>query len=110
MIRNSNILISRFSYLFLVFSLLGCSDTELTCIQKTVKNLHFARQKQNYNKDKHTAMYQFMAEHLGLDISRILDADGMIEEDTVILENQEQMCFLKENYKTIIDIYHKYER
>jgi len=56
-----------------------------------VKNVHLADEKHNYGPSKRKAAYRFLAEHLDLDIKRILDCDGKIDESFVTMESWRQL-------------------
>ena len=62
-----------------------------------VENVHLADEGHDYGFSKRIAMYDFMARHLGLNISAIKDKSGIIDESGVIIENYEaQLVFGKE--------------
>jgi hypothetical protein len=56
-----------------------------------VENAHFSNEKHDYGKSKRMAMYPFMAKHLGLDISRVCDQDGKVDESFVVAEEYEKL-------------------
>jgi len=45
-----------------------------------VENVHLANEKHDYGPSKRKAMYPFMAKYLGLDLNKIKDANGNIDE------------------------------
>jgi hypothetical protein len=51
-----------------------------------VRNAHFANEGHDYGLSKRLAMYQFMAEHLGLDINAVKNKDGSIDESKCTIE------------------------
>lgn len=55
--------------------------------QSQVANVHFAKEGHDYGPNKRKAMYRFMAEHLGLDIKRIQNSRGQIDESPVVVED-----------------------
>ncbi|MEO9474369.1 MAG: acetylxylan esterase [Cyclobacteriaceae bacterium] len=56
-----------------------------------VSNVHLAREKHDYGFSKRKAMYQFMSENLGLDLSAIKNAAGKIDDSDIVVEEQEKM-------------------
>lgn len=56
-----------------------------------VANAHFAFEGHDYGPNKRKATYRFMAQYLGLDISRIQGADGGIDESKVTVEDMKMM-------------------
>ncbi|WBL24657.1 alpha/beta hydrolase family protein [Zunongwangia sp. HGR-M22] len=57
--------------------------------EEQVKNVHFPEEGHDYKESKRKAMYQFMAEHLDLDLSKIMK-NGKISEE-ITLETEDQM-------------------
>lgn len=73
---------------------------EFPFIQKTygfygkkdlVENAHFAEEGHDYGISKRLAMYPFMAKHLGLNLEKVKDKTGMIDESTCIIEPYEKL-------------------
>ncbi|WP_297088198.1 sugar phosphate isomerase/epimerase family protein [uncultured Draconibacterium sp.] len=56
-----------------------------------VENIHFADEGHDYGPSKRTAMYRFMAKHLGLDASKVFDKKGKLDESFVAIESEEQL-------------------
>lgn len=50
-------------------------------------NVHLPDEGHNYGFSKRAAMYPFMAEHLGLELSAILDSSGAINESMITIED-----------------------
>jgi hypothetical protein len=69
---TSNVDRVEFPYIQRVYGLLGAEGN--------VENAHFADEGHDYGPSKRAAMYRFMAKHLGLDLSRIENAAGEIDE------------------------------
>jgi len=63
-----------------------------------VKNAHFPEEKHDYGVSKRMAAYPFLAEYLGLDLARVQDADGHIDESFVVAETQAQMMVFDGKY------------
>lgn len=57
-----------------------------------VANAHFQGEGHDYGPSKRLAMYEFVAAHLGLDLHRIRDGRGGIDESFVTVEPREQLC------------------
>ncbi|MDN3669365.1 acetylxylan esterase [Echinicola jeungdonensis] len=56
-----------------------------------VKNSHFPEEGHNYKVSKRQSMYPFMAKYLGLDIEKVLGENGLVKEDDVTLESEEEL-------------------
>ncbi|MGK0188473.1 MAG: hypothetical protein ACI9R3_004284 [Verrucomicrobiales bacterium] len=63
-----------------------------------VKNAHFPAEGHDYGTSKRMAAYPFLARHLGLDLSRVQNADGNIDESFVVPESQESMMVFNGKY------------
>lgn len=75
-------------------------ELEFPFIQKTyglygkkelVENAHFPKEGHNYGESKRMAMYPFMAKYLGLDISKVKNSKGEIDESTCVIEPTEKL-------------------
>ena len=68
-----------------------------------VENAHFPDERHDYGKNKRMAAYRFMAKHLGLDLAKITDDSGQINESFVSLANQNDLRFFRqEELSTLI--------
>jgi hypothetical protein len=56
-----------------------------------VENVHLPKEGHDYGINKRTALYEFVAKHFNLDISKIKDKDGKIDESKVTIEPQTAM-------------------
>jgi len=56
-----------------------------------VENAHFPEEGHDYGESKRMAMYPFMAKHLGLDIGRVCDRDGNVDESFVVTEEYKDL-------------------
>lgn len=56
-----------------------------------VENAHFPNEGHDYGPSKRAAMYPFMAKHLGLDLARIQNAAGQIDESFAIVHPREEL-------------------
>ena len=56
-----------------------------------VTNAHFSREGHDYGFSKRKAMYEYMAQHLQLDLSQIKNKSGEIDESDISVEEREQM-------------------
>lgn len=71
---------------------------ELFGAGEKLENAHFPEEGHDYGTSKRLAMYPFMAKHLRLDLGRIQDAEGKIDESFVTVETREEMLvFGKDN-------------
>ncbi|HXS57952.1 MAG TPA: hypothetical protein VN726_17580 [Hanamia sp.] len=52
---------------------------------------HFAKEKHGYDYSKRAAAYPFLAKHLGLDLSKVLNADGTLNEKGIVIEDQKTL-------------------
>jgi uncharacterized protein len=61
---------------------------------ENVEYAHFANEKHGYDYSKRAAAYPFLAKHLGLDLSKAVNADGTLNEKGVVVEEQKTLyCF-----------------
>lgn len=66
--------------------------------EQNVANAHFPDEKHDYGKSKRHAMYPFMAKHLKLDLKRVCDESGRIDESFFVPEPYARMLvFDKDN-------------
>ncbi|MEO8534377.1 MAG: acetylxylan esterase [Flavobacterium sp.] len=56
-----------------------------------VENAHFANEGHDYGVSKRMAMYPFMAKYLGLDLKKVQNEKGEIDESTCVIEPKEKM-------------------
>jgi hypothetical protein len=80
---TQNVPVIEFPYLKKVYGLYGK--------QENVENVHLATEQHDYGVSKRLAMYDFMARHLGLNISAVKDKTGKIDESKVTIEKYESM-------------------
>ena len=59
--------------------------------ENNVENKHFPDGVHDYNYDKRSTVYAFMAEHLGLDLKAVTDESGKIDEHKSELEGAVDM-------------------
>ncbi|HUX99329.1 MAG TPA: acetylxylan esterase [Candidatus Deferrimicrobium sp.] len=59
--------------------------------ENNVSNVHFTWGVHDYNADKRQEAYKFIAHHLGLDIKRLQNADGLVDETGVTIEDKATM-------------------
>jgi len=70
-------------YLQAVYSLYGKKDA--------VENVHFAEERHDYGPSKRNALYHFVAKHFNLDIKKIQNKEGKIDESKVTIEPGEKL-------------------
>ncbi len=73
----------EYPYVKHVYELYGAGDR--------VKNAHFPKEKHDYGTSKRMAAYPFLAEHLQLDITKVQDAEGKIDESFVVPEEYKDL-------------------
>ncbi len=73
----------EYPYIKHVYGLYGALDK--------VKNAHFAEEHHNYGVSKRMAAYPFLAKHLKLDIKKVQDTNGKIDESFVVIEKRADM-------------------
>ena len=73
----------EFPYVQRVYKLLGAPDS--------VENAHLANEGHDYGPSKRAAMYPFMAKHLGLDLSRVQNEQGDIDEAFAVVHGREEL-------------------
>jgi hypothetical protein len=59
--------------------------------QENVENVHLANEGHDYGVSKRLAMYDFMAKHLGLNITAVKDNTGNVDESRVTIEKFEAL-------------------
>ncbi len=80
----------EFPYLQKIYSLYDRADH--------VELVHLPDEKHDYGPSKRKAMYAFMAKHLSLNLQRIADANGEIDESPAVLLTQEQLSVFNNEY------------
>lgn len=56
-----------------------------------VENAHFPNELHGYGPNKRSAVYLFLAKHLGLDASQVVNADGTLNEEGIVIEKIEAL-------------------
>ncbi|MCA9429828.1 MAG: acetylxylan esterase [Candidatus Omnitrophica bacterium] len=79
---------TEFPYIQQVYALYGAADK--------VENAHFADEGHDYGVSKRMAAYPFLAKHLNLDLSKVQDKDGNIDESFVVEEEYEDLLVFNE--------------
>ena len=62
-----------------------------------VENVHLPEDEHGYDENKRMAVYPFLAKHLGLDLSKALNADGTLNEGMIVIEDQKKLYPFNEN-------------
>ena len=75
--------VDEFPYIKHVYDLYGAGAK--------VANAHFANEGHDYGTSKRMAAYPFLAKHLQLDISRVIGADGQVDESFFVPEEYEDL-------------------
>ena len=69
-----------------------------------VENVHFGNEGHDYGYTKRKAMYPFMAKHLGLDLSKVEDKNGEIDESSVVIEEPYQMHVFNSTFPSPVNM------
>lgn len=56
-----------------------------------VENAHFPDEQHGYESSKRAAVYPFLAKHLNLDLSMVMNTDGTLKEDGIVIEEIEAL-------------------
>ena len=65
--------------------------------EESLENVHFPDEGHDYGFSKRMAMYPFMAKYLGLDLEKVLNPSGVIDESPVVIEEEKTMKAFGEN-------------
>lgn len=63
-----------------------------------VENAHFPDEQHGYGPSKREAAYKFLAKHLALDLSKVMDAKGALNEKGIVIEEIEALYPFDENH------------
>jgi hypothetical protein len=66
-----------------------------------VENIHLPGEKHDNGPSKRVAVYGFFAKHLGLDISKVKDKNGEIDESVITLQSRQEMSVFSKDGKTL---------
>lgn len=72
-----------------IYNLFGTSEM--------VENVHLPNDYHGYDKNKRAAVYPFLAKHLDLDLSRVMNQDGTLNEEGIVIEDIEALYIFKAN-------------
>ena len=59
--------------------------------KENVENVHLPNEQHGYEYNKRAAVYPFLAKHLGLDLSKAVNADGSLNETGIVIEEQKTL-------------------
>jgi dipeptidyl aminopeptidase/acylaminoacyl peptidase len=71
---------------------------DLLSVPGNVEYAFFPNEKHGYDYSKRAAAYTFLAKHLGLDLSKMMDKDGKLMEDGIVIEDQKTLYCFDENH------------
>lgn len=71
---------------------------ELYGAENSVVNVHFGDEKHDYGFSKRFHAYKFLAKHLNLSLDRVLQANGSIGEDSVVLQSYADLLVYNEQH------------
>lgn len=80
---TKNVPTVEYPYMKRIYELMGASDN--------VENAHFADEQHDYGPSKREAMYRFLAKHLKLDLPRICDDSGKIDESFATVHDRSDL-------------------
>lgn len=66
--------------------------------EENVENLHLVDEGHDYGYSKRVGMYQFMAKNLGLNLARLSNEAGSIDENDVVIEPREKLLVFDEKH------------
>ncbi|WP_423127988.1 alpha/beta hydrolase family protein [Gaoshiqia sp. Z1-71] len=79
----------EFPYIQQIYGLYGRVDL--------IENAHFQDEKHDYGPSKRKAVYSFLAKHMGLELTRIQDKRGNVNESGITIQTREQMLVFGKN-------------
>jgi hypothetical protein len=80
----------EFPHVKYIYELIGKPDN--------AEYAHFANEKHGYDYSKRKAAYPFLAKHLGLDLSKVINQDGTLNEKGIVIEDQEALYSFNEKH------------
>ncbi|MBL7697495.1 MAG: acetylxylan esterase [Chitinophagaceae bacterium] len=66
--------------------------------QEMVENAHLPNDEHGYDYNKRAAVYPFLAKHLGLDLSKAVNADGSLNEEGIVIEKPGDLYTFDESH------------
>lgn len=60
-------------------------------VENNVEYLHLPDEDHDYGRSKRIGAYKFLAKHLGLSLSEVIDQTGQINEDAVVIEPKDKL-------------------
>ena len=73
----------EYPYIRDVYRLLGAAEK--------VEYLHLPEEGHDYGRSKRIGAYKFLARHLGLSLANVIDQNGSIDEDSVVIEAKDRL-------------------
>ena len=80
----------EFPYIKNVYRLCGA--------EASVENIHLPNEGHDYGRSKRMGAYKFLARHLGLSLDAVTMPDGSIDEDSVVIEKQQDLLVFDANH------------
>lgn len=80
---TKNVPAVEFPYIRNVYRLWGAENR--------VENLHLPNEGHDYGWSKRIGTYKFLAKHLGLSLAHVIDHDGRINEDSIVIEEKDKL-------------------
>ena len=80
----------EYPYIRNVYQLFGAADK--------VEYSHFPEEGHDYGRSKRLPAYKFLAKHLGLSLAEVQDANGNIDEDSVVIEEKAKLYVFNQDH------------
>jgi uncharacterized protein len=80
----------EYPYIRNIYGLFGAADK--------VEYAHFPDEGHDYGRSKRLPAYQFLAKHLGLSLAAVQDANGNIDEDSVVIEEKAKLYVFTQDH------------
>jgi len=80
----------EYPYIRNVYRLCGAEDK--------VEYLHLPDEDHDYGRSKRIGAYKFLAKHLGLPLADVLDRNGSIDEDSIVIEPKDKLYVFDQNH------------
>lgn len=86
----------EYPFMRYIYGLFGKADL--------VENAHFPEEYHGYDLSKRAAVYPFLAKHMDLDLSRVMNEDGTVNESGIVIEGVEDLYTFDKNHPYPDDI------
>lgn len=59
--------------------------------ESNVENLHLSSEKHDYGPSKRSGAYKFLAKHFGMDLTKVIDKNGTLDESFIVIEDSNSL-------------------